>query len=412
RSLGGAALMLSLVLYPYVYLTARTAFLEQSVCVLEAARTLGCSAWRSFAVVALPLARPAIIAGVALALMETLNDFGTVQHFAVDTFTTGIFRTWFGLGEPAAAAQLGAVLMLFVLALLLIERYSRGRGRVHHTTSRYRALPGYCLTGWRAAAAFLLCATPVALGFLVPAGVLVVWAWQTASEVFDSRFAGFAFNSLILAGLTAVLAGGLALTLAYGVRLCPRPLVRGAVRVAAMGYAVPGSVIAVGVLLPAAWLDNAVDGWARATFGMSTGLLLTGTVTILVYAYLVRFLAVSLGNVESSLGKVTPSMDAAARTLGEAPGGVLRRVHAPILRGSLLAAGLLVFVDVMKELPATLILRPFNFDTLAVRTYQLASDERLHEAAGPGLAIVVVGIIPVILLSRAIRRSRPGHHDA
>ncbi len=409
RSLGGAVAMLSLVLYPYVYLLARAAFLEQSVCVLEVSRTLGCGPGRSFRRVALPLARPAIAAGVALALMETLADFGTVQHFAVDTFTTGIYRTWFGLGDPAAAAQLAAVLMVFVLVLLLVERGSRGRARFHHTTGRYRRLPRHPLRGWRAGAAVAFCLLPVGLGFVLPAAVLVRWSWETAATTVDGRFLGFVLNSLTLAAVTATLAVALALLLAYALRERPSRATRAAVRLAGMGYAVPGPVIAVGVLLPFAWIDNTLDAWMRASFGVSTGLLLTGTMTALVFAYLVRFLAVSLNTVDASLAKVTPSMDGAARTLGSGTGRTLLRVHLPVMRAGLLTAALLVFVDVMKELPATLILRPFNMDTLAVRAYQLASDEMLRESATAALAIVAAGIVPVLLLSRAIARSRPGH---
>ena len=409
RSLGGAASLFVLVFYPYVYLLARAAFLEQSVCVLEVSRTLGCSAWKSFRSVALPLARPAIAAGVALALMETLNDFGAVQHFAVDTFTTGIFRAWFGMGEPFAAAQLAALLMLFIAALIALERWSRRRARYHHSSTKWRPLPRYSLAPGRATVAFLACLLPVALGFLLPACVLFSWAYRTAPEIIDARFFGFARNSILLSSVTAALAVLLSLLLAYAQR--HRPFTAFAARFAALGYAVPGSVIAVGLLLPLTTAENTLDAFMRAAFGVSTGLFLTGGIAALVYAYLVRFLAVSLGAVEAGLGKVTPSVDGAARSLGESALGAVRRVHMPIVRGSILTAALLVFVDVMKELPATMIMRPFNFDTLAIRTYQLASDEFLREAAGPGLAIVLVGIVPVILLSRAIARSRPGTHQ-
>jgi iron(III) transport system permease protein len=388
---------------------ARAAFLEQSVCVLEASRTLGSGPWRSFRQIALPLARPAIAAGMALALMEALNDFGTVQFFAIDTFTTGIYRTWMGLAQPAAAAQLGAVLMLFIFGLLLFERVSRGGAKYHHTTGRYRNLPRFPLSGWRAALAFLFCAAPIVLGFVVPAWILVDWAILTAPEMIDDRFLHRALNSFTLAVTAAVAAMLVAVLLAYGQRLHGARPVRVAVRIAGLGYAVPGSVIAVGTLVPLGFVDNAVDGWMRANLGVSTGLLLTGTITALVFAYLVRFLAISFNTVEASLGKVTYSMEGAARTLGAGPLATLGRVHLPVMRGSLLTAALLVFVDVMKELPATLIMRPFNFDTLAVRAFELASDERLAEASSSALAIVLVGILPVILLSRAIARSRPGN---
>ncbi len=408
RTLGGAIMMMGLVLYPYVYMLTRAAFLEQSVCVLEISRTLGRNPWGGFFQVALPLARPAIVTGMSLALMEALSDFGTVQFFAVDTFTTGIFRTWFGLGDTAAAAQLAAVLMVFVLTVILLERYSRGKAKFHHTTTKYRPLPRYRLTGLRAAAAFIACFAPVFFGFLLPAIFLGIWSVETAEEMIDDRFWVLMVNSFWIAGLAAFVALVFAVLLAYGQRLKSTSVSVGATRVASMGYAVPGPVIAVGVLVPFAWIDNTVDSWAREALGVSTGLLLSGTFVALVFAYLVRFLAVSLNTVESSLGKITFNMDRAARSLGSTPGGTLVRVHAPIMWGSMLTAAILVFVDVMKELPATLILRPFNFNTLAVRTFELAADERLHESASAALAIVLTGIIPVILISVAIARGRPG----
>ncbi len=406
RSLGGAIAMLTLVLYPYVYLLARVAFLEQSVCTLEASRSLGCSPWRSFATVALPLARPSIVAGLALALMETLNDFGTVQYFGVDTFTTGIYRTWFGLGEQVAAAQLAAFLLLFILWLILLERWSRRRARYYQNTARYRRLPSYQLRGIRALGALFACFVPLGLGFLLPAAILLDMTVKNASTTLDERFWGFVRNSFILAVITAFLGVAIALVIAYGLRLRSNAGMRLAARIASMGYAVPGSVIAVGILIPIGRLDNAIDAWMRSSFGISTGLLFSGTITALVFAYLVRFLAVSFSSVEASLGKIKPSLDDAARSLGLNSTSTLVKVHVPIMWGGLLTAGMLVFVDVMKELPATLIVRPFNFDTLAVRVYNLASDERLAEAAGPALAIVAVGIIPVILLSLRIAGSR------
>ncbi len=408
RSVGGAAVVLAFVLYPYVYMLARAAFLEQSVCVIEIGRTLGRGPWRSFTSIALPLARPAIATGVALALMETLSDFGAVQHFGVATFTTGIFRTWFGLGDPAAAAQLAAILLAFVFLLLVGERLTRGRAQFHHTSRRYRELPRYRLRGGPAALAFLACALPIGLGFLLPGGQLLAWLSQTAGDSVDSRLWGHAANSLMLAAGASAIAVMVALLLAYGVRLNASPVARGAARVASLGYAVPGSVIAVGILIPLAWADNTLDGWLRASFGVSSGLLLSGTITALMFAYVVRFLAVSLNTVDASLAKVTPAMDGVARTLGMGPAATVARVHAPIIAPSLMTAALLVFVDVMKELPATLILRPFDFNTLAVHAFELASDEQLREAAAPALAIVAAGLIPVALLSLAISRARPG----
>ncbi len=406
RSLGGAVAMLTLVLYPYVYLLARVAFLEQSVCSLEVSRTLGCGPWRSFATVALPLARPAIVAGLALALMETLNDFGTVQYFGVDTFTTGIYRTWFGLGERLAAAQLAAALLLLILALILVERWSRRQARYYQSPSRYRPLPSYQLRGGRAAVACAVCVLPIGLGFGLPAALLLRLTLANLGQTLDDRFWGFALNSLILAATTAAVAVMIAVILAYGLRLGPNPGMRLAAQLASMGYAVPGAVIAVGILIPVGRLDNAIDAWMRASFGISTGLLFSGTITALVFAYLVRFLAVSLSSVETGLTKIKPSLDDAARSLGQGPTGTLLKVHAPLLWSSLWTGAMLVFVDVMKELPATIVIRPFNFDTLAVRTYQLAADERLAEASGPALAIVLVGLLPVILLSLQITGSR------
>jgi iron(III) transport system permease protein len=406
RSLPGAAVMLALVLYPYVYLLSRAAFLSQSLCVLDVSRTLGNGPWRTFFTVALPLARPAIVAGLSLALMETLADYGTVQYFGVPTFTTGIFRTWFGLGNPAAAAQLAALLLGFVLVLILLERWSRGQARYHSTSQRQQSIRRLRLRGWRAAGAFGFCALLLALGFLLPAGQLAVWSFTVAEQSFDAEFVALAANSLGLAAGTAALALALALLLGYGRRLQPTRPVHAAVRTAGLGYAVPGTVIAVGVMIPFAWVDNSIDAWMRATFGISTGLLLSGTLTALVFAYLVRFLAVSLQTVESGLGKIRPSMDEAGRSMGLTPGRVLTRIHMPMLQGSLLTALLLVFVDVLKELPATLILRPFNFNTLAVRAYELASDERLADSAPAALTIVAAGLIPVIILSRSITRSR------
>lgn len=406
RSLNGAVLMLTLVLYPYVYLLSRAAFLNQSVCVLDVSRTLGNGPWRTFFSVALPLARPAIIAGLSLALMETLADYGTVQYFGVSTFTTGIFRTWFGMGSAAAAAQLAAGLMVFVFALIVLERYSRRRARYHHTSRRHQDLRRFQLTGGKAWLAFSFSFSVLLFGFLLPAGQLLSWTVSVANEVIDARFLQMLLNSLQLATFASVLALILALLMAYGQRLYPGKAIRYAVRLAGMGYAVPGAVIAVGVMIPFAWFDNTLDSWTRQTFDYSTGLLLSGTLFAVLFAYLCRFLAVALQTVESGLGRITPSMDEAGRSFGYRPLAMLYSVHIPMLKGSLLTALLLVFVDVLKELPATLILRPFNFNTLAVRAYELASDERLAEAAPAALAIVVAGIVPVILLSRTITRSR------
>ncbi len=403
RSVGGAIVMLGLVLYPYVYLVVRAAFLEQSVGIMEVGRTLGYGAWGSFFRIALPLVRPAIVAGTTLALMETLADFGTVSYFAVPTFTTGIYRAWLSMGDRVAAAQLSAMLLCFVVLLLLLERWSRGRARYYNKGGRLRDTR-YQLRGIAAWTATLICSVPLLLGFLLPAGLLLRMALTESGGHFGARFIALTLNSVTLAGVTAVAAVVLALIMAYAMRLRPGPAVQAANRLAGLGYAVPGAVIAIGILVPVARLDNALDAWMRANFDISTGLLLTGSIFALVYAYLVRFLAVALQTVEAGLTKITPSMDEAARSLGVGPVGTLIKVHGPLMRGTLLTAALLVFVDVLKELPATFMMRPFNFDTLAVQAYNLAADERLAEAAVPALAIVAVSLLPLIFLSRRIAR--------
>ncbi|HIJ42591.1 MAG TPA: iron ABC transporter permease [Rhodospirillaceae bacterium] len=409
RSLGGAVSMMTLVLYPYVYMLSRAAFLEQSVCVLEASRVLGRGPWRSFFSVALPLARPAIVIGVSLVLMETLNDFGTVDFFAVNTFTLGIFDVWLNMNNVAGAAQLASLLLLFVVALIFLERFSRRKQRFHHTTTKYKALPGYRLAGTIGALSFAACFIPVLLGFLLPSGVLAAYAVTYFEDAANPAVLAHAANSVMLSSLAAVLAVAVAIFMAYGVRIKGGKVLKAVARLASMGYAVPGSVLAVGVIVSLASLDNAVDGFFRETFGISTGLLFSGTIAAVTFGYLVRFLALSYGTVEASLSKVTPNMEGAARCLGHGPFSTMRRVHVPLIKSSVLTAAILVFVDCMKELPMTVILRPFNFQTLATFVHQYASDEQLGEASLAALAIVGTGILPVLFLSMAITRSRPGH---
>ena len=403
RSLPGAAAMLSFALYPYVYLLARSAFIDQSRTTLEAARLAGYGAWGRFWHVALPLARTGIVAGTALALMETLADFGTVSYFAVNTFTTGIYRAWLSLGDPVAAGQLASCLLVFVLAMLTLERTHRGGARY---AGKRIPMPPQQLRGWRAASAFGFCAAPVTLGFLVPAGVLLRLAINEPEAQFDARVYSLVANTFTLSGVAAIAALVVAVLLAYAGRVVRSPLVHGANQAAVLGYALPGAVIAVGILLPLGKLDNAIADWTYEQFGVKTGLLLTGSITALIYAYLVRFLAVAFQTVDAGLTRVTSSMDDASRSLGLSPARTLLRVHLPIMWGSLLTAGLLVFVDVMKELPATFAMRPFNFDTLAVEAYNLAKDERIGEAAMPSLIMVAIALIPLVLLSRQIARSR------
>jgi iron(III) transport system permease protein len=406
RTAAGAATMFVFTLYPYVYLLARTAFVERSPALVEAARTLGLDRRQAFWRVEFPLARPAVAGGVALALMETLADYGTVAYFAVDTFTTGIYRAWFSLGDHAAAAQLAAALLGFVLLAAALERFSRRASRVTASprgrTTASAAKPS--LRGARALVATLVCAIPVVVGFAIPLLLLVRLVAAEPENVDLARFATWAWNSVRVATIAAVLCVALSLLVAYAARLAPGPSTHIASRLLAMGYAVPGTVLAVGVLLPIGALDRGLaDAW-QAWTGTSPGLLLTGTVFALVYAYLVRYFAVAWNGIEPGFGRITPAMDAAARSLGATSGETLLRVHAPLLARTSAAAALLVFVDVMKELPATLLMRPFNFDTLATQTYQFARDERLAEAALPSLAIVAVGLVPILILARASLR--------
>ena len=398
RSLAGAATLLSFALYPYVYLIARTAFRDVSRSALEAGRLAGYSAWGGFFRVALPLARPAIAAGTALALMETLADFGTVSYFSLEVFTTGIFKAWLSMGDSVAAGQLSSCLLGFVLLVIAFERASRGRAA--YASASRNPLPPQRLRGAAGALAFLACAAPVVFGFLLPVGILLELALTDPEAQWGARVVALVGNSFAIAGVTAAAGVLLATAMAYAARLSGSRAVGVANRVAALGYAVPGAVIAVGVLVPLGRLDNWFAGWLERSLGVHVGLLLTGTIAALVYAYLVRFLAVALQTVEAGLAKVTPGMDDAARSLGASPSATFARVHMPLLASSFATAGLLLFVDVLKELPATFALRPFNFDTLAVAAYQLAQDERLAEAAVPSLVIVAVGLVPLLIVSQ------------
>lgn len=406
RTVGGAVAMFVFVLYPYVYLLTRAAFLEQASGMVEVGRSLGLGPWRAFFRVSLPLARPAVAAGTALALMETLADYGTVAYFGVQTFTTGIYRAWFSLGDRVASAQLATTLLGFVVVLLLLERLTRGRARFYDTTARNRPRLGRRLGGWRAWVATSACVLPLVAGFLVPAGVLLEMAITEGDAQLGGRFFRLARNSFSLAALTSLLAVLLAVLLAYAARMSRSLWPASLNRLVGLGYAAPGSVIAVGVLIPVTRLDAWLASAIESSFGVRPGLLLTGGIAALVYAYLVRFLSIALHTVAASLARVTPSMDDAARSLGYEPAATLRHVHLPLLRSGLLTAALLVFVDVMKELPATLVMRPFNFDTLATQAYVLASDERLAEASSAALAIVAVGVLPLVAISRQITRGR------
>ena len=406
RSLGGAIVMLGLVLYPYVFLLARAAFLERSAATLEVSRTLGYGVRQSFFRLAIPLARPAIATGVSLALMETLADYGTVQYFGVSTFTTGIFRTFYGFDDITAASQLSAALLLFVVLLIFMERYSRRRAR-YDAGGPARHEHRIRLTGGHAVWAWVSCTVPVLLGFVLPGAVLLKWAVYDAAWD-GSSFLALIWNSFYLALLAAVIAVACALVLGYARRNRNTKLVRVSLGVSGLGYAIPGAIVAIGVIVPLAWLDHRLIDLVNSVTGGQIGLVLSGSIVALLFAYTVRFLAISLGAVQSGLDKIKPSLDHATRSLGRKPIQVLAEIHVPLMRSTVLTALLIVFVDVMKELPATLILRPFDFNTLAVRAYELASDERLADAAVPSIMIVLVGVVPVILLSRTISRGHSG----
>ena len=401
----GVALLFTLVLYPYVYLAARAAFLAQSQSLLEASRILGNGPWRTFLRIGLPLARPAIAAGTALALLETLADFGTVQYYGIHTFTTAIYRTWYGMGNREGAAQLSMVLILIAVVLVALERRSRGGAHFAIASNlRYVADPVQ-LSLPAGLAALAACALPIVLGFVVPTAHLAQLALSSGVLLTDSRFIGDAFNSLILATVAAAIIVGLAVFLSYAGRLVRRRMLHRTIAFASLGYAIPGAVIAVGVLLPLAFADHGIDLLSRQVLGVPTGLLLSGTAFALIIAYTVRFLAVGLANVAPGLAAIDPAMDASARILGARPRDVLWRIHLPMLRAPALTAGIVAFVEVLKELPATLLIRPFNFDTLAIGVYRFASDERLAQAAVGSILIVTVSLAPVILLSRTVAAS-------
>ena len=409
RSLGGAAAMLTLVLYPYVYLLARASFLSQSTTAFQAARALGCGPWEAFFKVSLPMARPAIAAGVLLAAMETIADFGTVSFFGVQTLATGIYQSWVSFADRPAAAQLSLVLLTFALVLAALERGNRGRA-TYHNTARIETMQRLELRGRASRRALIFCAIPAFFGLVLPLVALTTMAIGSEQDLLSRRYIGFIRNSLTLASVAALVTVGAAIVLGSLHRWRPNALTSGTLYVGRIGYAVPGGVIAVGILVPMANFDNAVDAYMEATFGIDTGLLITGSIAALVLAYMVRFMAAALGAFETGIALVSPNIDAAARVLGQGQAGVLRRVHLPLMAPSIFTAVLIVFVDVVKELPATLIMRPFNYDTLAVQAHRLASDERLEGAAVPSLVIAAIGLVPVILLCVQLARSHSSKH--
>jgi iron(III) transport system permease protein len=362
----------------------------------------------TFWAVALPLSRPALAAGVALVAMETLNELGAVQHLGIETLSASIYTTWLQRSNLGGAAQLASVMLLLVVLLLIGERTARGGAKVHHTTGRYRAIPVQDIEGWRGYAAAAFCALPFVVGFAVPGILLVRFALGHVDDAIENGFFGAALNSLVLATLAALATVALGLVIGYAPRVAKSGLARLSARTAGLGYALPGTVLAIGVLIPLAALDNGVDALARSLFGVSTGLILSGSLAALVYAYVIRFLAVALGGIEAGLERISPNLDAAARTLGETAASTLWRIHLPLIMPALGAAGLLVFVDALKELPATLLLRPFNFETLATHVYASAAVEQIEAGALGALAIIAAGLLPLILLHQTIAEGRAG----
>lgn len=407
RSLGGAAWVLALVLFPYVYLLTRASFLEQSVSLIHSSRLLGCTPWQSFRRLSLPLARPAIMVAVSLVAMETLADFATVHFFAINTLTTAVYDTWLGYGSLATAAKLSCLMLLAVVLLIALERRSRSRQQVFQKSMGHEQPLRYPLKGISRALAGLWCWGLVLAGFALPFIILLDYGVRYFELSWTPEFVRFAGNSLLISALTALLAMGIALLLGFFRRLDGGIKSLLPLRIAAMGYAMPGTVLAIGVLVPLTALDFAINDLAEWLGQQGPGLLLTGTITAIVFGYLVRFVAIAIGSVESSMGKISPSLDMAARSLGQGDGAMLRRVHLPLVRRGLFAGAMLVFIESMKELPAALLLRPFNFDTLATHVYQFVSDEMLERGALGAIVIVLVGLLPLIWVNRSL--DSPGH---
>jgi len=407
RTLGGAASMLVLVLYPYVYLLARAAFLEQSSSLLEAAQLLGKSRLSRFFRVALPLARPAIVVGVSMALMETLNDFGTVSFFAVQTLTLGVYDVWLGMGNLGGAAQIALLPLVIVTVLLVAEKYGRRKQNAYQPGgSRFRPLTRHTLNGWPAIGIVFILCLPILLGFVIPLINLVYYAIVYFEESWTSDFRLAAWHSLSLSAMAALITIAIGLLLSYALRLGKGRWLPQLVQFSTLGYAIPGVVLAIGIMIPFGRLDNTIDAFFREYAGFSTGLIFSGTLFALLFAYSTRFLAVAFGSVDASLKKIHPCMDEAARSLGRRPLSILATVHLPLIKSGLLTGALVVFVDCMKELPATLVMRPFNYETLATQVYQFASDELIEQSALGALLIVATGLLPVVLISKSIDEFR------
>lgn len=403
RSRTSAVIVLSASLFPYVYLLARAAFREQSGCSYEVARALGAGPFARFFRVGLPLARPAIAAGAAIVMMETINDFGVVEYFAVQTLTTGIFSVWLEMGNAGGAAQIAVVILALILGLVALEKTSRRNSRFYNLSRQQRPVEPMVLTGWQGWIATGLCLFPFLVGFVLPAAVILSYAVQSGAAWVDPGLTRALVHTLVVGSMAAVLTVLLALFMVYGVRLAGRGLPRTLLPLTTIGYAAPGAVLGVGILIPMAAADNAFADLVQGWTGFDPGLLMTGSSFAIVFAYVVRFFAIAQGATDAAMGRVTPSLPMAARSLGRSAGGTLRAVYMPLMRGSVGTALLLVFVDCVKELPATLLLRPFNYDTLATRVHEKASLENLGDASPAAILVIGVGLLAVILLARTNR---------
>ncbi|ABS09817.1 ABC transporter permease [Shewanella baltica] len=404
RTLGGAACMLSLVLFPYIYLLARTAFMEQSLSLAHASRIMGCSPWQSFWRLSLPMARPALAVGVALVAMETAADFATVNYFAVPTLTTAVYDTWLGYGNLTAAAKLSAIILLVVFSLIGFERFARRKQQLFQKQSRIQVIDLYRLSTAQTAVALSFCATLLLLAFLLPFGILLSYAIGYFEQSWDKSFWLLSLNSLSLALITSLICCLIALLLMFVRRISPRPSDALPSRLASTGYALPGTVLAIGVLVPLTMLDFAINDLADLLGLNSPGLILTGSVVALIFAFCVRFVAIAIGSVESSYKRISPSLDMVSLTMGQGPRQLLQRVHLPLLGKGLFAGALLVFIESMKELPAALLLRPIGFENLATYVFQFVSDEKLEHGALAAIVIVLVGLVPLIYLNRSLEQ--------
>ncbi|SMY17257.1 ABC transporter permease [Photobacterium aquimaris] len=404
RSLWGACFVLALVLYPYVYLLVRATFMEQSNNLLQSARLLGCSPWQSFCRISLPLARPAIAVGVSLVAMEALGDFGTVSYFALNTLTTAVYDTWLGYSNLNAAAKISAIMLLVIFLLISSERFSRRKQKMFQQQCGNDSHTKYQLTGWKKWLAVGWCWGLVGCAFLLPMLQLVVYAIDYFAQSWTEQFKNYSLNSLMVSLAAAIFAVLLALIVNFYQRLDSSSISTVPMRLASLGYAVPGTVLAIGVMIPLTSADHLVNDVARSLDLGRPGLIFSGTMFAIIFAFVVRFAAVAIGSIESSLVKIPPSLDMAAKTMGYASTAMLRKVHLPLIRRGCLIAGLLVFIESMKELNAAILLRPFNFETLATYVFNFASDEQLEVAAFPAILLVIVGLIPLVMVNRSLEQ--------